>query len=110
MHPRPNVRTAYVAPTNELEETVAEIWQRVLGIDQVGINDDFIELGGHSLLAIQLIKQLEDAFPVSLSAETIFKAPTVSTLGEAILLAMAEQEDTDRLTQILEDVEQMSGV
>jgi acyl transferase domain-containing protein len=110
MHPRPNVRTAYVAPTNELEETVAGIWQRVLGIEQVGIHDDFIELGGHSLLAIQLIKQLEEAFPINLPAETIFKAPTVSTLSEAILLALAEQEDTERLTQILDDVEQMSGV
>ena len=107
MHPRPNVRTAYVAPTNELEEKVAEIWQRVLGIEQVGIHDDFIELGGHSLLAIQLIKQLEEAFPVSLPAETIFKAPTVATLGEAILLSLAEQEDTERLAQILETVEQM---
>jgi acyl carrier protein len=109
MHPRPDVRTAYVAPTNELEEGVAAIWQRVLGIEKVGIHDDFIELGGHSLLAIQVIKQLEEAFPVSLPAETIFKAPTVASLSEAILLALAEQEDTERLAQILEDVEQMSG-
>jgi len=110
MHPRPDVRTAYVAPTNELEETVAAIWQRVLGIEAVGINDDFIELGGHSLLAIQLIKQLEDAFPVNLPAESIFKAPTVATLSEAILLAMAEKEDTDRPAQKREDVEQLYGV
>jgi len=109
MHPRPDVRTAYVAPTNELEETVAEIWQRVLGIERIGIHDDFIELGGHSLLAIQLLKQLEGAFPVHLPAETIFKAPTVASLGEAILVALAEQSDAELLTQILEDVEQMSG-
>jgi len=109
MHPRPDVRTAYVAPTNELEESVAEIWQRVLGIERIGIHDDFIELGGHSLLGIQVLKQSEEAFPVHLPAETIFKAPTVALMAEAILVALAEQSDAQRLTQILEAVEQMSG-
>jgi acyl transferase domain-containing protein/acyl carrier protein len=109
MHPRPDVRTAYAAPTNELEEAVAEIWQRVLGIERIGLHDDFIELGGHSLLAIQVLKHMEEAFPVHLPAETIFKAPTVASLAEAILVAMAEQSDGERLTQILEGVEQMSG-
>ena len=109
MHPRPDVRTAYVAPTNELEEAVAEIWQRVLGIERIGIHDDFIELGGHSLLAIQLLKHMEEAFPVHLPAETIFKAPTVASLAEAILVALAEQSDAEMLTQILEGVEQMAG-
>jgi acyl carrier protein len=109
MHPRPDVRTAYAAPTNELEEAVAEIWQRVLGIERIGINDDFIELGGHSLLAIQVLKHMEEAFPVHLPAETIFKAPTVASLAEAILVAIAEQSDGARLSQILEGVEQMAG-
>jgi acyl carrier protein len=109
MHPRPDVRTAYVAPTNELEEAVAAIWQRVLGIERIGIHDDFIELGGHSLLAIQLLKHMEEAFPVHLPAETIFKAPTVASLAEAILVALAEQSDAEMLTQILEGVEQMAG-
>jgi NAD(P)-dependent dehydrogenase (short-subunit alcohol dehydrogenase family)/acyl carrier protein len=109
MHPRPDVRTAYCAPTNELEEAVAEIWQRVLGIEQIGIHDDFIELGGHSLLGIQVLKQLEEAFPVKLPAEAIFKAPTVAALAEAILVAMAEQSNAQQLEEILQDVEQMSG-
>jgi acyl carrier protein len=108
MHPRPDVRTAYCAPTNELEEAVAEIWQRVLGIEQIGIHDDFIELGGHSLLGIQVLKQLEEAFPVKLPAEAIFKAPTVAALAEAILVAMAEQSNAQQLEEILQDVEQMS--
>jgi phthiocerol/phenolphthiocerol synthesis type-I polyketide synthase E len=109
LHPRPDLRTAYVAPTNELEETVAGIWQRFLGIEKIGIHDDFIELGGHSLLGIQVLKQLEETFPIHLPAEAIFKAPTVASLSEAILLALAEQSDADRLTEILEDVEQMAG-
>src|SRR5262249_14619517 len=50
-HDRPNLKTAYAAPRNELEQSIAGIWQNLLGIEQIGIHDDFFELGGHSLLA-----------------------------------------------------------
>ena len=52
------MQTTYVAPRNEIEGSIAEIWQRLLGIEQVGIYDNFFELGGHSLLIIQLASQL----------------------------------------------------
>lgn len=82
--PRPRLQTAYVAPRNELEAQTAEMWQRVLGIDQIGVNDDFFELGGHSLLATQLITRLRDTFKVELPLRRLFETPTVAGLVSLI--------------------------
>jgi amino acid adenylation domain-containing protein/thioester reductase-like protein len=79
--PAPNLskqlKKTYVAPRTETEQALAEIWREVLGIDQVGIEDDFFQLGGHSLLATQLAfdceKRLQQKFPV----KTVFEHPTI---------------------------------
>ncbi|MEN8444208.1 MAG: beta-ketoacyl synthase N-terminal-like domain-containing protein, partial [Cyanobacteria bacterium J06555_13] len=60
---RPRLSIAYVAPRNEVEETISTIWQDLLGLEKVGVNDSFFDLGGHSLLAIQVISRLREAFP-----------------------------------------------
>ena len=51
-HSRPELLTRFVPPSTELERKIAEIWQELLGIQQVGIHDDFFELGGHSLMIV----------------------------------------------------------
>src|SRR6185369_14260264 len=63
-HARPTLSNSYQAPRNEMEETIAEIWQRVVGIGNIGINDDFLELGGDSLAALQLMSRLRETFDV----------------------------------------------
>ncbi len=83
-HPRPQLPTPYVAPRNDLEQTVAEMWQTVLGIEQVGVHDNFFELGGHSLLATQLISRLRDTYRVELPLRDLFEKPTVASLAESI--------------------------
>jgi phthiocerol/phenolphthiocerol synthesis type-I polyketide synthase E len=87
---RSHVRNAYVAPRNAPEQTIATIWQRLLGIDQVGIHDNFFELGGHSLLAPQLLSQLRDACEVELPLSLLFEAPTVA--GQAETIARVRRE------------------
>jgi thioester reductase-like protein len=87
---RPNVRNAYVAPRNELEHTIAAIWQSLLGIDPVGLHDNFFELGGHSLLAAQLLSQLHAACEVDLPLSMLFEAPTVAAQAETIELVRRE--------------------
>ena len=57
-YPRPNMQDTYVAPRNETEQSVAEIWQQMLGIERVGVEDNFFNLGGHSLLATRLVGRL----------------------------------------------------
>lgn len=82
--PRPNVQTAFVAPRNRTESTIAEAWQQLLGISEIGIHDDFFELGGHSLLALQLISRMHDAFNVELKMRDLFEASTVAGLSEMV--------------------------
>ncbi len=78
---RPNLGNAYVAPRNEKEQIIAEIWQDILGIDKVGIYDNFFELGGHSLLATQVTSRLQEALKVELSVRELFAYPIMSDLA-----------------------------
>jgi acyl carrier protein len=83
-HPRPALQTLFVAPTNEIEERLADIWQKLLGIEQVGIHDNFFELGGHSLLTLQVMSRLRDAFQVELPMRDVFEIPTIAELARAV--------------------------
>ena len=74
----------YMAPRNEVERTIAEIWQALLKIEKVGIHDNFFELGGHSLLATQVISRISRAFGVEASLERLFETPTVAGLADYI--------------------------
>ena len=74
----------YVAPRTPIEEGLAEIWQQVLRLEQVGIHDSFFELGGHSLLATQVISRVRATFQVELPLRALFEAPTIAGLAERI--------------------------
>ncbi|MDF5732853.1 MAG: SDR family oxidoreductase, partial [Rhizonema sp. PD38] len=84
LHLRPNRHNAYVAPSNEIEQTITDIWQELFGIEQIGIYDDFFEIGGHSLLATQLISQLRTTFCVELPLSSLFETTTIAKLAELI--------------------------
>jgi aspartate racemase len=71
----------YVAPRNPVELQLAEIWEKMLGVQRISIADNFFELGGHSLLAVQLLTEIEKAFNKKLPSATIFQAPTVEQLA-----------------------------
>ena len=75
---------AYAAPRDELEETLAGIFEEVLGVAGVGLHDNFFELGGHSLLAVQIMSRLKEATGVRLPLAALFKAPTVERLAEEV--------------------------
>jgi NAD(P)-dependent dehydrogenase (short-subunit alcohol dehydrogenase family) len=83
-HPRPHLSTEFVIPGNPTERTIAEIWQEILGIDQVGIHDNFFELGGKSALVPRVISGIKNAFAVGLPATGVFENPTVHLLSEGI--------------------------
>ncbi|MDB4948387.1 MAG: polyketide synthase [Gemmatimonadetes bacterium] len=71
----------YAAPQTELEERIAAVWQDLLGLERIGIHDDFFALGGHSLLATQIISRLRDQFELELPLAVIFEAPTVAKMA-----------------------------
>ena len=80
-HPRPNVLTPFRAATDRLETEVAEIWQNLLGVTEVGVDDDFVELGGHSLLGLELTNQLRRRLGVEVPLAVVFAARTVAELA-----------------------------
>lgn len=72
----------FVAPENEIESKIAEIWSRVLGVPQIGAKDNFFALGGHSLLAVQAHREIKQALNATrLSITDIFRFPTLSALA-----------------------------
>ncbi|HEX3531788.1 MAG TPA: amino acid adenylation domain-containing protein [Thermoanaerobaculia bacterium] len=80
-HARPGLATPYVAPSGPTEETLAAIWQELLGVSPVGVRDSFFDLGGHSLLASQLVARLAARFGVELPLSDLFDAPTIAELA-----------------------------
>lgn len=108
-HARPSLGTAYVAPRNQTEETVAGMWQQFLGLDKVGIHDNFFELGGHSLLAIQLVFRLRSTFQIEVSVHRLFECPTIAELAEAVDKQRKSDELDDKgMAELLELVEGLS--
>jgi acyl transferase domain-containing protein/acyl carrier protein len=84
IHPRPVLGSDYVEPRNEMERKITEIWQKLLGIEQVGVEDNFFELGGHSLLATQLFAKLRADFQVEISVRNLFEMATVARQAELV--------------------------
>ncbi|HEY0366789.1 MAG TPA: amino acid adenylation domain-containing protein, partial [Pyrinomonadaceae bacterium] len=74
----------YVAPSTHVEKVVAGIWTEVLGIEQVGINDNFFQLGGHSLRATQILSRVRGALNVEVPLRSLFETPTVAGLATLI--------------------------
>jgi acyl-CoA synthetase (AMP-forming)/AMP-acid ligase II/acyl carrier protein len=95
-------RDSFVAPRNDFEAKLCEIFTQVLGIKQVGVNDNFFRLGGHSLLAAQAAARIKEAFGVGLELRTFLESPTVVTLAKHIatrikpLYPTPALDDTDR--------------
>lgn len=99
-HQRPELQSTYIAPRNEFERRIADVWQALLGVAQVGIDDNFFELGGHSLLGTQLMSRLRDMFQLKLPLSCLFEAPTVAELAVVVVQMLAEQIDNELLVEL----------
>ncbi len=74
----------YVAPQNEVQEQLAQIWMRLLNVDRVGIHDNFFMKGGHSLAAAQVVARIRDRFNQEISIREFFQMPTIAELAGAL--------------------------
>jgi acyl carrier protein len=74
----------FVAPQTPVEETIAGIWQRHLGMDRVGMDDRFDDLGGTSLLAAMIFAEIEKTFAIRIPMATLLDAPTIGQLAQKV--------------------------
>jgi amino acid adenylation domain-containing protein len=84
IHSRPVLGSAYVAPRNEVEEKLAGIWQDVLGIDRVGVHDNFFDLGGNSLVGLKVISRVKSELSADVTSVSLFEGPTVSAFAKLL--------------------------
>ena len=105
---RPELRGEYVAPRNEIESELAQIWTAVLRVERVGINDNFFELGGHSLLATQVMARVRGVYNVEVPLRRLFESPTVANLAVAVIQQQASEVDDDEMAQIIAELEYLS--
>ncbi|MCK5791320.1 MAG: non-ribosomal peptide synthetase, partial [Ketobacter sp.] len=75
-------RPPYVAPRNETEEKLAQIWSEVLGVSDIGIHDSFFDLGGHSLLAARAVSKFRQAFEVDIQLRSLFELHTIADIAQ----------------------------
>jgi amino acid adenylation domain-containing protein len=107
-HIRPRMAQSYVAPRTPTEEILAGIYAEVLGLQRVGVLDNFFEMGGHSLLATQVIARLRVRFQIEMPLSHMFEQPTVAGLAAIVIESQAAQADSAEITQILEELNQLS--
>src|SRR5581483_7171658 len=100
---RPALKEAYLAPRNETERKLAEIWSEVLQIENIGVHDNFFDLGGHSLAASRIFSRLQDRFRVDLSLASFFESPTLAALAAIVedALCLEPGEPNSPLVPIL---------
>ncbi|OYD86628.1 hypothetical protein CDG77_34005 [Nostoc sp. 'Peltigera membranacea cyanobiont' 213] len=103
-----SLENGFVAPHSPREKILADLWTELLGLEKVGIHDDFFEMGGHSLLAIQLISRLREAFSIQLPLRCLFESPTIAELAELLAAQQIEQAENNMLEQFLTEIDELS--
>jgi amino acid adenylation domain-containing protein len=88
---RPELNKPFVAPRTPTEKLLAEIWAQVLGVEPIGVQDNFFDLGGHSLLATQIMFRLRDTFQAEIPLRTLFEKPTIEELALAVEEILLEE-------------------
>jgi amino acid adenylation domain-containing protein len=97
---RPQLEAAYVMPQTEAEQEIAQVWQKALQLEKVGIYDNFFEVGGHSLLMVQVQSSLQAIFGQPLSIVELFQYPTIHALAKHLT-----QDDTQKTSDVLKTSE-----
>jgi amino acid adenylation domain-containing protein/thioester reductase-like protein len=104
---RPDLGVEMVEPRNEIEQNLANTWSQILGIEPIGIHDNFFDLGGHSLFIAQMMTQVERIFLVKLPLSEMFAAPTIAGLAQTITIAQQPHALVSKIdsTQMLADAD-----
>jgi amino acid adenylation domain-containing protein len=88
-------------PRTPVEEVLASIWADILGLDEIGIHNDFFKFGGHSILAAQLVSRLRGIFRVELPHQALFETPTIAGLASAMIKQAEQGRRIERIAELL---------
>ncbi|HEY0547675.1 MAG TPA: non-ribosomal peptide synthetase, partial [Pyrinomonadaceae bacterium] len=106
---RPKLKEAPVLPRTPVEEVIAGLWSELLGVEQVGVHDDFLKLGGHSLLMTQLASRLQEAFLIELPLRLLLAAPTVALMSRELeALGQAGGKDVTKIARLYLRISRLS--
>lgn len=94
-----------IAPRTSTEKTLADVWQAVLGVPEIGVHENFFALGGHSILAARLMTQLRTTFALDLPLHNLFKAPTIAELAAMIEALLWEKRESQGAINTMDRVE-----
>jgi acyl carrier protein len=100
-HTRATGRSQIVAPSTAMERIIAQVWREALGVEQIGVHDNFFDLGGHSLLAVQIMAQIEQQTgvmlnPVVLRAQTLGQIAAMYTEQQASAQSNPQDKPQDK--------------
>jgi amino acid adenylation domain-containing protein len=101
---------ALAAPRTVVERMIAEIWMEVLGLENVGVEDDFFVLGGHSLKATQVLARISRMLEVELPLRVLFETPTIAGLAAAVEAAVAAADAADDGGAIADALAELEGL
>jgi amino acid adenylation domain-containing protein len=105
---RPELNQNYIAPQTPTQELLAEIWSEVLGIQRIGIDDNFFHLGGHSLKAIQLIGRIHQTFELDITVRHLFSYPTIRELADVLGELAGGEEIINEISRTIQEISQLS--
>ena len=103
---RRNLEAVFVAPRTVVENSLAQIWSEVLGLEQIGVHDNFFDLGGHSLLAMQVISKVLETLQVELPVRSFFEVSTVAGSAKLIETIRSMSQGQQPSIESREDREQ----
>jgi len=105
---RPELDTPYVAPRNPAEEELSQIWTEVLGLEEVGVHDNFFDLGGHSLAATRVVSRVLKRLQLEIPLQSLLQSPTVAPMAAVIIQYQGKQLGQEDLDRIVTELEAMS--
>jgi hypothetical protein len=99
---------SFVAPRDAVEEQLARMWSELLGLERIGVYDNFFDLGGHSLLATRVQSRVQEAFQVEIPLHNFFEAGTVAEMARELIAREARSGQTEKIAGLLKKIEAMS--
>jgi amino acid adenylation domain-containing protein len=99
---RPDLTTAYLSPRNDIEQKLVSIWEDVLDVRPVGVNDGFFDLGGDSLSATRIISQVIKHFQVEIPLQSLFQSPTISDMAAVVAQRQGKRSGNEKVVHAAE--------